>query len=82
MNVWDKQDAFNKWLPEHKSYDAISFVIDPSPTGKDVATALYNVSGIPTQYVIDPQGNVVQSFVGYDGPNDDLANAIKAAGAS
>jgi thiol-disulfide isomerase/thioredoxin len=82
VNVWDKKDAFDKWLPEHKDYDAIDFLIDTSASGQDVATAKYKVSGIPTQYVIDPKGNIVKSFVGYGGPSDDLANALKAAGAS
>jgi hypothetical protein len=39
----------------------------------------YHVSGIPTQYIIAPNGKIVQSFVGYGGPSNDLANAIKAA---
>lgn len=82
VNVWDAKDKFDAWLPQHKDFDAIKFVIDPSPSGKDIATTLYNVTGIPTQYVIDPKGNVAQTFVGYSGPSDDLANAIKAAGAS
>lgn len=82
VNVWDAKDKFDAWLPQHKQYDAIKFVIDTSPTGKDIASTLYNVTGIPTQYIIDPKGNVVQTFVGYGGPSDDLSNAIKAAGAS
>lgn len=79
VNVWDKPEAFQAWLPQHKEYDALTFAIDPTGNGKDIATSLYHVSGIPTQYVLSREGKIVQSFVGYDGPTDDLENAIKAA---
>ena len=37
------------------------------------------MSGIPTQYVLDRNGIVRASFVGYDGPSDDLEKAVRAA---
>ncbi len=79
VNVWDTPAAFQAWLPQHREYAALDFAIDPAPTGRDVASALYHVSGIPTQYVIAPDGRIIQSFVGYGGPTDDLARAIQAA---
>ena len=79
VNVWDTRAAFQAWLPQHKQYGALQFAIDPAPTGKDVASTLYHVGGIPTQYVIGPDGRVARSFVGYGGPTDDLAHAIQAA---
>ncbi len=79
VNVWDTPKAFQTWLPQHTAYDALTFAIDTSPTGKDVASSLYHVSGIPTQYVIAPDGKIVQSFVGYAGPKNDLTSAIKTA---
>ncbi len=80
VNVWDTQSAFDQWLPKHPEYNAIQFAIDPTPTqGQDVASRLYHVSGIPTQYVISPGGTVARSFVGFGGPTDDLSNAITAA---
>jgi thiol-disulfide isomerase/thioredoxin len=79
VNVWDTPKAFQAWLPQHTADAALAFAIDPTPNGKDVATTLYHVSGIPTQYVIAPDGKIVKSFVGYGGPTDDLANAIQAA---
>lgn len=83
VNVWDAQDKFDAWLPKHPEYSALTFAIDPTKEqGKDIATTLYHVSGIPTQYVIGKDGKIVKSFVGFGGPTADLENALKAAGAS
>lgn len=78
VNVWDKHDAFEQWLPQHATFRNIAFAFDPSPDAKLVTNA-YHVSGIPTQYVIGKDGKITQSFVGYDGPTNDLANAVTSA---
>ena len=77
--IGDTKAAFDGWLPKHPELDAVTFAFDPNSRDKDAAPAQYKVQVIPTQYVIDAQGNVVKSFVGYGGPTDDLANAIKQA---
>jgi thiol-disulfide isomerase/thioredoxin len=78
VNVWDTNDAFLNWLPQHPEYKAINFVIDPSADdNQGIAKALYNVKGIPTQYVIDAQGKVAGSFV--VGSREDLERAVSAA---
>ena len=79
VNTWDQEKPFQDWLPQHTEYESIQFAIDTADSAHDVAGSLYNVTGIPTQYVISPAGKVVQSFVGYSGPTDDLAKAIKQA---
>ena len=80
VNVLDSKAAFDKWVPDHRDYSAaMVFAIDNSPNGKDVATRLYKVSGIPTQYVIDPQGRVAASIVGYNGSTAALEKAIERA---
>jgi thiol-disulfide isomerase/thioredoxin len=79
VNTSDTPQAFQAWLPQHTSDDALTFAIDPAPSDKNVATTLYHVSGIPTQYVIGPDGRIAKSFVGYGGPTDDLADAVTAA---
>ena len=78
VNVWDKHDAFEQWLPQHAAFHDIAFAFDPSPDAKQVTDA-YHVSGIPTQYVVGKDGKITQSFVGYDGPSENLANAITSA---
>jgi len=82
VNVWDKPDAFQAWLPKHPEYGGLTFAIDPSKDdAKGIATGLYGVSGIPTQYVIGKDGRVVKSIVGYDAGSTDLEDALKAASA-
>ena len=82
VNVWDKPDAFQAWLPKHPEYASLHFAIDPSTNdAKGIATGLYGVSGIPTQYIIGPDGRIVKSIVGYDSGSTALEDALKAAGA-
>ncbi len=82
VNVWDKPDAFQAWLPAHPQYAALHFAIDPATVqDKGIATGLYGVSGIPTQYVIGKDGRVMKSIVGYDEGSTALEDALKAAGA-
>lgn len=73
------QKPFDEWLPKHTDLTAITFAYTPYSQDKDAAPTLYHISGIPTQYVINADGKVAKSFVGYGGPTDDLANAIKTA---
>ena len=78
VNVWDKAEAFQTWLPKHPEYAALNFAIDPNLNqDKSIATALYGVSGIPTQYVIDPSGKIIKSIVGYEEGSTDLEDALK-----
>ena len=82
VNVWDKPDAFRAWLPKHPQYATLHFAIDPATVqDKGIATGLYGVSGIPTQYVIGKDGRIVKSIVGYDEGSTALEDALKAAGA-
>jgi len=79
VNVWDTRDAFQAWLPKHKQFDAIKFAIDPTTALKDVASTLYNVSGIPTQYVIGVDGKIVASNDGFSGDDSQLTAGIEKA---
>lgn len=74
----EERDPFLGWLKAHSELDAITFAhADRGQT--DIAGKLYQVSGIPTQYVIDAQGVVRASFVGFGGPTDDLEKAVRQA---
>ncbi len=82
VNVWDKPGAFQAWLPKHPQYAALHFAADPATVqDRGIATGLYGVSGIPTQYVIGKDGRIVKSIVGYDEGSTALEDALKAAGA-
>ena len=80
VNVWDSKAKFDAWLPLHPEYASLTFVLDPTQEqGKDVASLLYHVSGIPTQYVIGKDGKVFKSFVGYSGSTTELADTLTQA---
>jgi thiol-disulfide isomerase/thioredoxin len=79
VNVWDTKNAFHDWLPSHKKLSSIKFAIDTRTQGQDVATKLYHVSGIPTQYVIDKKGRIVKALVGSSEDESELTNGIKTA---
>lgn len=82
VNVWDTPAAFQSWLPKHPEYAPLHFAIDPnSDQSKSVASALYGVSGIPTQYVIGPDGKIVKSIVGYETGDTQLEDALKTTAA-
>ena len=80
VNVWDTPAAFQAWLPKHPEYAPVHFAIDPNPTiDLSVATALYGVNGIPTQYIIGPDGKIVKSIVSFDSKDTRLEDALKTA---
>jgi len=76
--IWDSQKGFDAWIKKH-NYPDINFAIDPSPQGKDVASALYHISATPTAYVIDADGKVAKVIAGYTGKSDALEAAIQSA---
>lgn len=74
----EDRDAFTKWVGENDTtLSALTFVHIPPAT--NVAGKLYQVTGIPTQYVLDKSGIIRASFVGYGGPTGDLEAAVRAA---
>ncbi len=66
--VWDEKPAYDKWVTKNigtKYNFPVAF--DPAGRGKgNIASGLYKVTGIPTQYIIDKNGNVAMSTVGYE----------------
>jgi thiol-disulfide isomerase/thioredoxin len=64
--VWDDQDAYDKWVKEHKTTYSFPTYFDPAgKEGKGIAGGLFNVAGIPAQFVIDKDGKIAASNVGY-----------------
>lgn len=72
VNVWDNRASVAEWLAAQGQYETINFAIDDAERGQDVASRLYQVIVLPTQYVIDRSGRIVQGIFGY-GPPTDLA---------
>ncbi|HEX5322146.1 MAG TPA: redoxin domain-containing protein, partial [Capsulimonadaceae bacterium] len=78
VNVSDSRQAFQDWLPKHRDYDALVFAIDTKSDGQYL-NSLFHISGIPTQYVIDKNGKIVASFVGYNDSEKPLEDAIQSS---
>ena len=69
---------FETWVKQKQaSLSALTFVF--ISTKEDVSGKQFNVSGIPTQYVLDKNGVVRASFVGFDKPDNELEKAVRAA---
>ena len=79
--VWDEKDAYEKWVPQNKEKFTFPLLFDPSGRGdKSIAGGLYNVSGIPTTYVIGKDGKVATSLVGSKDIPEKLGGELKKLG--
>lgn len=64
VNTSDEKEEMQKFLAAHPEYTT-TLLFDPNQKPNEVADA-YKVTGIPTIYVLDKEGKVVASFVGYE----------------
>ena len=80
--VWDEKDAYEKWVPANKEKYSFPFSFDPAgrDTAKSIAGSLFNVSGIPTTYIIDKDGKVADAIVGYEEKDKRVEDALKKLG--
>jgi len=79
--VWDDRDAYKDWVPKNQDKYTFQFAFDPAGRGaNNIAAKLFNVNGIPTTYIIDKNGNVADSIVGYDEGDTRLEEALKKLG--
>jgi thiol-disulfide isomerase/thioredoxin len=85
--VWDTKEAFDKWQVEPRVRTSFPKAFDPAGRNPDnhnadsIAKLHYNVSGIPTMYVIDRDGKVVEGILGFRGETDTrLTDALLRAG--
>jgi thiol-disulfide isomerase/thioredoxin len=63
--VWEARANFDKWMVEPQVKTSYLKIFDPAERGDDnIAKKLYNVSGIPTFYVVGKDGKVIEGFVG------------------
>jgi len=66
LNVWDAKDPFDAWIAENsgKTY-SFTFAFDPAGRDKsNIAASKFNVSGIPTMYIIGRDGKVAAALMG------------------
>jgi thiol-disulfide isomerase/thioredoxin len=80
--VWDDKDSYSKWVPANQSKYSFPLAFDPA--GKDnpnsIAIKQFNVSGIPTTYIIGPDGKIADSIVGYQDGDTRVEAALKKLG--
>lgn len=80
--VWDKRPDYEKWVAANigSKYN-FPVYFDPSGQGdKSMPSALFHVSGIPTQYVIDKDGIIVATNVGHMPGDNKLENELSKLG--
>ena len=65
--VSDEKPAYEAWIAKNRSNYSYPFFFDPAgkTPNMSISGRLYNVSGIPTVYIIDKDGKVAESIVGY-----------------
>ena len=81
--VWDKKTDYDKWIVKNIG-SKYNFPVAYDPAGpagaKNIAGALYKVSGIPTQFVIDKDGKIAAVSVGYEDGDRQLEDALGKLG--
>lgn len=80
--VWDTQSAFDKWQKSPEVKTTYLKVYDRAGRERsNIAQKLYSVSGIPTFYLVDREGNIIYSGNGA-GPRTEagLNRALAQAG--
>ena len=79
--VWDEKDAYKEWVPKNQDKYGFQFAFDPAGrAATNIAQKLYHVSGIPTTYIIDKDGNIADSVVGYDDGDTRVEDILKKIG--
>jgi thiol-disulfide isomerase/thioredoxin len=79
--VEDKKEAFTKWMAEHAGKDYhFTFAFDPAGRGPGAVGTKYNVLGIPSQFVISPEGAIVGGSSGYEPHQRALLESLRKAG--
>jgi thiol-disulfide isomerase/thioredoxin len=78
--VWDQRPAYDAWMKQHHGSFSFKFGYDPAGRSAGNLAAKYNVTGIPTTYIIDAQGRVADSIVGYDNGDTRLEAALRKLG--
>ena len=63
--------------PEVRELSTVKFVYDLAGRSPDnIASHSYRVTGIPTTYIIDRNGNVADAIVGFDPGSTEIETAL------
>jgi peroxiredoxin len=78
--VWDQRSAYDSWMKQHRDSFTFKFGYDPAGRTPANLAAKFNVSGIPTTYIIDAQGKVANAIVGYQPGDTRVEGALRKLG--
>ena len=78
--VWDDRAKYESWLQKNRASYSFKFGYDPAGRSPSNLAAKYNVSGIPTTYIIDTKGKVAATIVGYDTGDTRVEAALRKLG--
>jgi thiol-disulfide isomerase/thioredoxin len=78
--VRDQRGAYDAWMLKHKGDFSFKFGYDPAGKSPANLATRYNVSGIPTTYIIDAKGLVAETIVGYDTGDTRVEDALRRLG--
>jgi thiol-disulfide isomerase/thioredoxin len=80
--VWDDKASCNNWMRTNLSKYSFTLAFDPAgkDNGNSIARKLFKVTGIPTTIVIDAEGHIAETIVGYSDGDTRLESALKKLG--
>lgn len=79
--VWDSLEKFRSWVSgDFKDY-RVHFAVDPAGHGsQEIPRRLYGVEGIPATFIIDRNGIVAATVIGYDDGDTRIERALAGLG--
>jgi peroxiredoxin len=80
--VSDEREAYKAWVKKNQESYSYPFFFDSAGKAENqsISGRLYNVSGIPTVFVIDKEGKVAASIVGYSEGDTRVDQALEKLG--
>ena len=80
IHTWEKTESPVKdaddYIKSQKYTFQVLMDLKDTDTGVNKVVSAYKVKGIPSKFVIDPQGNVRFSLMGFDGSNEAAVDEI------
>ena len=80
--VWDERALYDKWVPANRERFPFTYAFDPAAkdNASSIARKLYNVTGIPTTYVIGRDGKIADAIMGYQPGDTRLEGVLRRLG--
>ena len=79
IHIWDTVDKLQERLARHPEYAGPIFLADTHRKGQDSGSKFYQVTDVPTEYVIGKDDKITVAFHGPEATPAALENAVKDA---